>query len=312
MSSSSTKADYYTTLGIAKSATETEIKKAFRTLSLKHHPDKVQRKGGSKEDIEAANAKFKEISEAYEVLSDPDKRALYVSEISLFFFSFEFLIFFFFFFFFSVSPQHRTNMVIKDWPMVHHQMLNRIRVSLISLAAAAVRAVFRAAAVRVSFTSKRVGPKTFLHSSLADVVRLVRVVVVVVADLAAMTMMEVVPIRLRRCLEGGMGGMGGMGGGGGMPGMHGMHGGGMGGGRARKPRTAVSEVPCTLEELALGTTKKLKVTSTVFGDNGQPTKRSSPVELEIKPGYHAGTKLTFNGIGDQAAARCVRRATFSL
>jgi DnaJ family protein B protein 4 len=97
-----------------------------------------------------------------------------------------------------------------------------------------------------------------------------------------------------------MGGMGGMGGGGGMPGMHGMHGGGMGGGRARKPRTAVSEVPCTLEELALGTTKKLKVTSTVFGDNGQPTKRSSPVELEIKPGYHAGTKLTFNGIGDQA------------
>jgi hypothetical protein len=100
MSSSSTKADYYTTLGIAKSATETEIKKAFRTLSLKHHPDKVQRKGGSKEDIEAANAKFKEISEAYEVLSDPDKRALYVSEISLFFFFFRISDFFFFFFFF--------------------------------------------------------------------------------------------------------------------------------------------------------------------------------------------------------------------
>jgi DnaJ-class molecular chaperone len=89
MSSSSQKADYYTTLGIAKSANEAEIKKAFRTLSLKHHPDKVQRKGGSKDDIEAANAKFKEISEAYEVLSDPDKRALYVSRANFpFFFRF--------------------------------------------------------------------------------------------------------------------------------------------------------------------------------------------------------------------------------
>ena len=59
--------DYYNTLGITKSATEEDIKKAFRTLAQKHHPDK---KGGNE-------AKFKEVSEAYSVLSDKKKRAEY-------------------------------------------------------------------------------------------------------------------------------------------------------------------------------------------------------------------------------------------
>jgi molecular chaperone DnaJ len=59
--------DYYETLGISKSASEEEVKKAFRTLAQKHHPDK---KGGDE-------AKFKEVSEAYSVLSDKKKRAEY-------------------------------------------------------------------------------------------------------------------------------------------------------------------------------------------------------------------------------------------
>lgn len=58
--------DYYKTLGVSKDASESEIKKAFRKLAQKHHPDA----GGDEE-------KFKEINEAYEVLSDPKKRQVY-------------------------------------------------------------------------------------------------------------------------------------------------------------------------------------------------------------------------------------------
>jgi len=62
--------DYYKILGVAKSASADEIKKAYRKLALKYHPD--HNKGDK-----AAEAKFKEISEAYAVLSDPEKRQQY-------------------------------------------------------------------------------------------------------------------------------------------------------------------------------------------------------------------------------------------
>lgn len=62
--------DYYSLLGVDRSASLEEIKKAFRRMALKYHPD---RNPGDK----AAEEKFKKISEAYEVLSDPEKRRLY-------------------------------------------------------------------------------------------------------------------------------------------------------------------------------------------------------------------------------------------
>lgn len=62
--------NYYDILGVEKNATDKEIKKAFRQLSLKYHPDKNK---GNKE----AEEKFKEIAEAYSVLSDKDKRMKY-------------------------------------------------------------------------------------------------------------------------------------------------------------------------------------------------------------------------------------------
>ena len=64
------KRDYYEVLGIGKSASEDEIKKAYRQLAKKYHPD-------LNPDDKAAEAKFKEVNEAYEVLSDGDKRARY-------------------------------------------------------------------------------------------------------------------------------------------------------------------------------------------------------------------------------------------
>ncbi len=63
------KKDYYDVLGVSKNATNDELKKAYRKLALKHHPDK----GGGKE----SEAKFKEINEAYSVLSDSEKRKAY-------------------------------------------------------------------------------------------------------------------------------------------------------------------------------------------------------------------------------------------
>lgn len=61
---------YYETLGVSKTASPEEIKKSYRKLALKHHPD---RNGGDK----AAEDKLKEINEAYSVLSDPQKRQSY-------------------------------------------------------------------------------------------------------------------------------------------------------------------------------------------------------------------------------------------
>src|SRR5690554_3370958 len=63
------KRDYYEVLGISKNASEDDIKKAYRTLAKKYHPD-VNKEPG-------AEAKFKEVQEAYDVLNDATKRAQY-------------------------------------------------------------------------------------------------------------------------------------------------------------------------------------------------------------------------------------------
>ena len=64
------KRDYYEILGVSRDADEAEIKKAYRKLAMKYHPDRNP-------DDHTAEAQFKEVKEAYEVLTDSRKRAAY-------------------------------------------------------------------------------------------------------------------------------------------------------------------------------------------------------------------------------------------
>ncbi len=66
----SKKRDYYTVLGVTRDASDEDIKKAYRRLAMKHHPDRAP-------DDKGAEEKFKEAKEAYEILSEPKKRAAY-------------------------------------------------------------------------------------------------------------------------------------------------------------------------------------------------------------------------------------------
>ena len=69
------KKDYYDLLGVEKTASEAEIKKAYRKLAMKYHPDRFA--NASETEKKEAEEKFKEVNEAYQVLSDADKRAKY-------------------------------------------------------------------------------------------------------------------------------------------------------------------------------------------------------------------------------------------
>jgi len=73
--------DYYKILGVSKNAGESEIKTAYKKLALKHHPDKNS--SADLKEVAEAEAKFKEINEAYSVLSDPQKREQYDSGADL-------------------------------------------------------------------------------------------------------------------------------------------------------------------------------------------------------------------------------------
>ena len=69
------KRDYYEVLGVPKSASDDEIKKAYRKLAMKFHPDRVSTLPEAEK--KKAEEKFKELQESYAVLSDPQKKQMY-------------------------------------------------------------------------------------------------------------------------------------------------------------------------------------------------------------------------------------------
>ena len=73
--------DLYKILEVSRDADADDVRKAYRRLALKYHPDKQA--GKSEAEVEAASSKFKAISEAYEILSDPEKKSKYDSGVEI-------------------------------------------------------------------------------------------------------------------------------------------------------------------------------------------------------------------------------------
>ncbi|KAJ1729754.1 Molecular chaperone (DnaJ super) [Coemansia biformis] len=230
--------DYYSILGVPKDASEEALKKAYRKLALKWHPDRCE------DNKEAAEIKFKDISEAYEALSDKQKRQIY--------------------------DQYGEEGLKGGVPP-----------------GGAGGGGFPGGGGGGTFSFTSGGFGGFNPSNPEDIF----------AQLFG-------------------GGLGGGLGGAGVAGMAGrgrgrgaqfmgvnndMGGFGFGGGaqgNIRHPQEATHRVPCTLEDLYSGVTKKLKVTRRVCGPDGAITPAEKTLSVEIRPGWKSGTKIRYNKEGD--------------
>ncbi|CAL5210837.1 unnamed protein product [Lathyrus oleraceus] len=226
--------DYYKVLQVDRNAKEDDLKKAYRKLAMKWHPDKNP---NNKKDAEA---KFKQISEAYDVLSDPQKRAVY--------------------------DQYGEEGLKGQMPPP--------------------------GAGGFSEASDG-GPTTFRFNPRSP------------DDIFSEFFGFAKPF-------GGMGDMGGMGG---HPGTSGFPRGmfrddifsslrhattGEGSGNVpRKSAPIERTLPCGLEDLYKGTTKKMKISRDVSDSSGRPTTVEEILTIEIKPGWKKGTKITFPEKGNE-------------
>jgi len=233
--------DYYKTLGISKGANEDEIKKAYRKMALKYHPDKNKSSG--------AEEKFKAIAEAYEVLSDPKKREIY--------------------------DKYGEEGLKGGGGMPGAQ---------------------------------EGGGGNFTYTFHGDPHQTFKMFFGDQDPFASFFSF------------GGEGGPGGHGGAsrvffstgdgmdvdddpfGSFAGYGGHRGGGVCHPDRQKPqdKAVVHEVQVSLEDIFKGATKKMKITRTVLGPDGRSTRREDKVlTIDVKPGWKAGTKITFPKEGDQ-------------
>lgn len=225
--------DYYNTLKVDKNAKDEDLKKAYRKLAMKWHPDK------NPNNKKEAEAKFKQISEAYEVLSDPQKRAIY--------------------------DQYGEEGLKGQVPPPE-----------------------TGGPGGATFFSTGDGPATFrFNPRNAD-------------DIFAEFFGFSSPF----------GGMGGGGGGmrGGSRSFGGMFGddifSSFGEGRPintapRKAPPIENTLPCSLEELYKGTTKKMKISREIVDVSGKTLPVEEILTIDIKPGWKRGTKITFPEKGNE-------------
>ncbi|BFG27827.1 hypothetical protein CerSpe_141010 [Prunus speciosa] len=232
--------DYYKLLQVDKNATDDDLKKAYRKLAMKWHPDK------NPTNKKEAEAKFKQISEAYEVLSDPQKRAIY--------------------------DQYGEEGLKGQVPPPD-----------------------AGGPGGATYFQTGDGPNVFrFNPRNAD-------------DIFAEIFGFSSPM-------GGMGGGMGGGGGGAGSGMRGTRSfGGLfgddmfssfGDGRSmtqapRKASPIEKRLPCSLEELYKGTTKKMKISREIADASGKTLPVEEILTIEIKPGWKKGTKITFPEKGNE-------------
>lgn len=246
--------DYYKILGVGKTANDDELKKAYRKLALKYHPDKNHAAG--------AEEKFKEINEAYEVLSDEKKRRIYD----------------------QVGEEGLKN----------------------GAGAGQASAGGGGGGMPHNFTGGN------FHFTSGD------------------------PRETFARFFGGQGaqfnfgGLGGFGGGGGGSGFNFNNynngdedmdveyiGGGMGGQPPRKQRTVQDppiekELPVSLEELFTGCDKKMKLTRKIYRNDGSHTTEEKILKINVKPGWKAGTRVTFAKEGDVVPGRTPADVVFKI
>jgi DnaJ family protein B protein 4 len=257
--------DYYTILGVNRNANDDELKKAYRKLALKWHPDKNP---NNKED---AQKKFQEISEAYEVLSDKQKREIFdrYGEEGL-----------------KGMPQAGEG--AEAGPGGFPGGAGGFQ---------GFRGFPGGGGASFSFHSSdpsKIFEQFFGTSNINEA-----------EHMDPMFMFSNM---------GGFGGRGrgrsGMGNMGGMSGMEEMFGGGSSGGRKR-PEKLKTILECTLEQLYTGCVKKLKITRKVYDPSTQQIREEQKIlEINVKPGWKVGTKITFEGQGDVLPNRAPQDIVF--
>ncbi|PHT40772.1 hypothetical protein CQW23_19626 [Capsicum baccatum] len=207
--------DYYNVLNVVKTATEDDLKKAYRKLAMKWHPDK------NPNNKKEAEAQFKQISEAYEILSDPDKRQIYdqYGEEGL-----------------KEIPSPGCSGHPRNAEDIFAEFFGS---SPFGFGSTGVKST-RFSSEGSAFAGFGGGENIFRTASN-----------------------------------------------------------GTGANMPKKPPPVESKLPCSLEELYSGSTRKMKISRTVVDKNGWLVTESEILTIDVKPGWKKGTKITFPDKGNE-------------
>ncbi|ONK58933.1 uncharacterized protein A4U43_C08F1230 [Asparagus officinalis] len=230
--------DYYNILKVNRNATDDDLKKSYRRLAMRWHPDKNP---SSKTEAEA---KFKQISEAYDVLSDPQKRAIY--------------------------DQYGEE-GLKGMPPPGSQSAT-------------------------SYANSSRGPSNFQFNP--------RDAEDIFAEFFGSSPFGFESMGRAKSMRFQTDGGGTFGGFRGADGAHRTHTDGASstsGVQLRKAPPVESKLPCSLEDLYTGSTKKMKISRNVIRPNGRLAQETEILTIDIKPGWKKGTKITFPDKGNESA-----------